>query len=151
MIFNQFEEMGNYIWHYQCDRQRHLRMRYESIEAANGDRFAGAAFTSSGSSRHDGCRRPPEGSLSEQRKLGGRRSAPVPDAALENGFGAHRIEGIGDKHVPWIHNVKNTDFVFDIDDEDSARSSSASSMSRPAMKLPHRTEGGVPADLVDQL
>ncbi|MCA9960230.1 MAG: pyridoxal-5-phosphate-dependent protein subunit beta, partial [Anaerolineales bacterium] len=35
---------------------------------------------------------------------------------LNNGFGAHRIEGIGDKHVPWIHNVKNTDVVTAIDD-----------------------------------
>jgi hypothetical protein len=35
---------------------------------------------------------------------------------LENGFGAHRIEGIGDKHVPFIHNVKNTDLVTAIDD-----------------------------------
>ena len=35
---------------------------------------------------------------------------------MENGFGAHRIEGIGDKHVPWIHNVKNTDLVTAIDD-----------------------------------
>ncbi|MEW6092958.1 MAG: pyridoxal-5-phosphate-dependent protein subunit beta, partial [Chloroflexota bacterium] len=35
---------------------------------------------------------------------------------LENGFGSHRIEGIGDKHVPWIHNVKNTDMVVAIDD-----------------------------------
>ena len=35
---------------------------------------------------------------------------------LQNGFGAHRIEGIGDKHVPWIHNVKNTDLVVAIDD-----------------------------------
>mgnify|MGYP001012033202 FL=1 len=35
---------------------------------------------------------------------------------LENGFGAHRIEGIGDKHVPWIHNIKNTDLVVAIDD-----------------------------------
>jgi hypothetical protein len=35
---------------------------------------------------------------------------------LENGFGSHRIEGIGDKHVPWIHNSRNTDFVVAIDD-----------------------------------
>jgi cysteine synthase A len=35
---------------------------------------------------------------------------------LQNGFGAHRIEGIGDKHVPWIHNVKNTDLIVAIDD-----------------------------------
>jgi len=36
---------------------------------------------------------------------------------LRNGFGAHRIEGIGDKHVPWIHNVRNTDMIAAIDDE----------------------------------
>jgi hypothetical protein len=35
---------------------------------------------------------------------------------LNNGFGAHRIEGIGDKHVPWVHNVRNTDLVVAIDD-----------------------------------
>jgi hypothetical protein len=40
---------------------------------------------------------------------------------LNNGFGAHRIEGIGDKHIPWIHNVKNTDMAIAIDDEDSQR------------------------------
>jgi hypothetical protein len=33
------------------------------------------------------------------------------------GFGGHRIEGIGDKHVPWIHNVRNTDMVAAVDDE----------------------------------
>jgi hypothetical protein len=33
------------------------------------------------------------------------------------GFGGHRIEGIGDKHVPWIHNVRNTDLVTAVDDE----------------------------------
>ena len=40
---------------------------------------------------------------------------------LLNGFGGHRIEGIGDKHVPWIHNVKNTDVVAAIDDEEALR------------------------------
>jgi hypothetical protein len=40
---------------------------------------------------------------------------------LCNGFGAHRIEGIGDKHVPWIHNVKNTDAVIAVDDRDCMR------------------------------
>ncbi len=38
-----------------------------------------------------------------------------------NGYGAHRIEGIGDKHIPWVHNVKNTDVVCAIDDEDPLR------------------------------
>ncbi|MFC2091619.1 pyridoxal-5-phosphate-dependent protein subunit beta, partial [Elusimicrobiota bacterium] len=36
---------------------------------------------------------------------------------LFNGYGAHRIEGIGDKHIPWIHNIKNMDIIVDIDDE----------------------------------
>ena len=36
---------------------------------------------------------------------------------LENGFGDHRIEGIGDKHIPWIHNLKETDMAIGVDDE----------------------------------
>ena len=40
---------------------------------------------------------------------------------LHAGFGGHRIEGIGDKHVPWIHNVRNTDLVTAIDDEATMR------------------------------
>jgi len=40
---------------------------------------------------------------------------------LQNGFGGHRIEGIGDKHVPWVHNSKNTNMVTAIDDEDCMR------------------------------
>jgi cysteine synthase len=35
---------------------------------------------------------------------------------LYNGFGSHRIEGIGDKHIPWIHNVRNTDMAIGVDD-----------------------------------
>ena len=36
---------------------------------------------------------------------------------LSFGFGEHRVEGIGDKHIPWIHNVRNTDMVVAVDDE----------------------------------
>ena len=36
---------------------------------------------------------------------------------LYNGYGEHRIEGIGDKHIPWIHDCKNTDMVISVDDE----------------------------------
>ncbi|MFM8713620.1 MAG: pyridoxal-5'-phosphate-dependent protein subunit beta, partial [Actinomycetota bacterium] len=35
---------------------------------------------------------------------------------LENGFGEHNIQGIGDKHIPLIHNVMNTDLVIDVSD-----------------------------------
>ena len=37
---------------------------------------------------------------------------------LNNGFGEHRIEGIGDRRIPWIHNVRNTDIIIGIDDSD---------------------------------
>ena len=40
---------------------------------------------------------------------------------LNNGFGDHRIEGIGDKHVPWIHDCKNTDMIIGVDDEVTIR------------------------------
>ena len=35
---------------------------------------------------------------------------------LNNGYGEHNIQGIGDKHVPLIHNVMNSDFVVGITD-----------------------------------
>lgn len=35
---------------------------------------------------------------------------------LENGFGEHNIQGIGDKHIPLIHNVMNTDVVVGVSD-----------------------------------
>jgi cysteine synthase len=42
---------------------------------------------------------------------------PVQCPTLYNvGFGGHRIEGIGDKHVTWIHNVLNMDLLVCIDD-----------------------------------
>jgi len=116
MIFNQFEEMGNHLWHYQVTG----RAIQEAFELAKkpGDRLAGACFTS-GSAGTIGC----GDYLKEQypeMKLAVGEALQCP-TILNNGFGNHRIEGIGDKHIPWIHNIKNTDMVIDIDDEDSQR------------------------------
>jgi len=36
---------------------------------------------------------------------------------LYNGFGEHNVQGIGDKHVPLIHNVANTDLVVGVHSE----------------------------------
>ncbi|HEX2704497.1 MAG TPA: hypothetical protein VHM65_01970, partial [Candidatus Lustribacter sp.] len=36
---------------------------------------------------------------------------------LENGFGEHNIQGIGDKHLPLIHNIMNHDLVAAISDQ----------------------------------
>ena len=90
---------------------------YEAIKRP-GDRFAGAAFTSGSAGTMSA------GDLLKEKyphlKLAVGEALQCP-TILENGFGGHRIEGIGDKHIPWIHNVKNTDMVIDIDDEDSQR------------------------------
>ena len=67
---------------------------------------------------------------------------------LENGYGAHRIEGIGDKHIPWIHNVSNTDMVVAIDD--NAVVNLARLFNEPAGRS-HLVEQGVPETFVGQL
>ena len=40
---------------------------------------------------------------------------------LANGFGEHNIQGIGDKHVPLIHNVLNTDVVLAVSERATDR------------------------------
>src|SRR5665647_850080 len=116
MIFNQFEEMDNHLWHYQVTG--HAIQEAFELAKKTGDRLAGACFTS-GSAGTIGC----GDYLKEQYpelKLAVGEALQCP-TILNNGFGSHRIEGIGDKHIPWIHNVKNTDMVIDIDDEDPMR------------------------------
>ena len=116
MIFNQFEEMGNPLWHYNVTGNA-LADLFESVKRP-GDRFSGACFTSGSAGTMSA------GDLLKEKyphlKLGVGEALQCP-TILNNGFGGHRIEGIGDKHIPWIHNVKNTDMAIAIDDEDSQR------------------------------
>ncbi|MBQ3089040.1 MAG: pyridoxal-phosphate dependent enzyme [Oscillospiraceae bacterium] len=116
MIFNQFEEMGNPLWHYNVTGYAMADL-FEAIKRP-GDRFAGACFTSGSAGTMS------TGDLLKERyprlRLAVGEALQCP-TILNNGFGGHRIEGIGDKHIPWIHNVKNTDMAIAIDDEDSQR------------------------------
>jgi cysteine synthase len=116
MIFNQFAEMGNPLWHYNVTG-RALAELFETVKEP-GQRLAGACFTSGSAGTMSA------GDLLKDRyprmKLAVGEALQCP-TILNNGFGGHRIEGIGDKHIPWIHNVRNTDMVIDIDDEDSQR------------------------------
>jgi len=113
MIFNQFEEFGNYLWHY--DLTGHAMEEILAKELRPGDAFRGIALTT-GSAGTIGC-----GDYLKQKyptmKIAASEALQCP-TLLQNGFGSHRIEGIGDKHVPWIHNVKNTDLITAIDDND---------------------------------
>ncbi len=116
MIFNQFEEMGNPLWHYNVTGNA-LADLFEAVKRP-GDRLSGACFTSGSAGTMSA------GDLLKEKyphlKLGVGEALQCP-TILNNGFGGHRIEGIGDKHIPWIHNVKNTDMAIAIDDEDSQR------------------------------
>ncbi len=111
MIFNQFDEFGNYLWHYEVTG--HAMEELLKKELAGGGEYRGVILTT-GSAGTIAC-----GDYMKQLfpgSLVGASEALQCPTLLENGFGAHRIEGIGDKHVPWIHNVKNTDLITAIDD-----------------------------------
>lgn len=111
MIFNQFDEFGNYIYHYEITGHA----MQEVLQKVMGpkDQYRGVALTT-GSAGTIAC-----GDFLKQQypasKIIASEALQCPTLML-NGFGAHRIEGIGDKHVPWIHNIKNTDMVVAIDD-----------------------------------
>ncbi|HQM54699.1 MAG TPA: pyridoxal-phosphate dependent enzyme [Anaerolineaceae bacterium] len=111
MIFNQFDEFGNYLWHYEVTG--HAMEEVLKKEMRPGDRYRGVALTTGSAgtiASGDYLKQ-----LFPESKIIASEALQCP-TLLENGFGAHRIEGIGDKHVPWIHNIKNTDLVVAIDD-----------------------------------
>ena len=108
-ILNQFEELANYRFHYHCtsdaadDVVRSLGLRVGAFVSAMGSAGTIAA-----------------GEALKKVHPGAAIVAvePVQCPTLFNvGFGAHRIEGIGDKHVTWIHNVWATDLLVCVDDQ----------------------------------
>jgi len=111
MIFNQFDELGNYLWHYEVTGPA-LHDALKTI-MKDGNKVRGLiSATGSGGTIASGDylkKQFPECKIVACEAL----QCPT---LLNNGFGAHRIEGIGDKHIPWIHNSKNTDFVVAMDD-----------------------------------
>ncbi|MDI3547217.1 MAG: cysteine synthase [Halanaerobiales bacterium] len=114
VIFNQFEEFGNHLWHYEVTGHAMEEVLEEVM--GPGDNYSGVVLTS-GSSGTLGCGDYLK-ELYPQSKIAVGEALQCP-TLLNNGFGAHRIEGIGDKHVPWIHNVRNTDMIIAIDDNNT--------------------------------
>ncbi|MCD4772933.1 MAG: pyridoxal-phosphate dependent enzyme [Bacteroidales bacterium] len=113
---NQFDEIGNALWHYAVTGPA-MEEVFNSVKNKN-DRFS-ALFLTQGSAGT-------LGSADYLRKLYPEFKVCAGEALqcptlLQNGYGEHRIEGIGDKHVPWIHNIKNMDMVAGIDDNPNMR------------------------------
>lgn len=142
-IFNQFEEFGNYLWHYEVTGHA----MEEVLRQVMGprDEYRGVVLTT-GSAGTIGC-----GDYMKQvfptSKVAASEALQCPTLLL-NGFGGHRIEGIGDKHVPWVHNIKNTDLVMAIDDE--ACVSLVRLFNEPAGRA-YLVKRGVPESLVGRL
>ncbi len=143
VIFNQFDEFGNHLWHY--DVTGHAMEEILEQEMGPRDRYRGVVLTT-GSAGTIGC-----GDYMKEvfptSKVAASEALQCPTLIL-NGFGGHRIEGIGDKHVPWIHNLKNTDMVMAIDDE--ACMSLVRLFNEPAGRA-YLLRQGVPEDIVSQL
>ena len=142
-IFNQFDEFGNYLWHHEITGPAVL----EVLERIMGteDKFRGF-MSATGSAGTIAC-----GDFLKKQfptsKIAASEALQCP-TLLRNGFGEHRIEGIGDKHVPWIHNIKNLDLVVAVDDETPM--SLMRLFNEPAGKK-YLTSKGVAAALIDML
>jgi cysteine synthase A len=111
MIFNQFEEFGNYLWHYEITGRAMQEVLEQVMRPEDVYRGMASATGSAGTIASGDYMK----QVYPESKIVASEALQCP-TLLENGFGSHRIEGIGDKHVPWIHNVKNTDVVVAIDD-----------------------------------
>jgi len=143
MIFNQFDEFGNALWHYDITgraMEEVLKMtmgpkdEYRGMASATGS----AGTIASGDYMKE---------LFPSSKIIASEALQCP-TLLENGFGAHRIEGIGDKHVPWIHNAKNTDIVVAIDDNAVVNLSRL--FNEPAGRA-YLSKKGVPETMINNL
>ena len=112
IIFNQFSEFGNYLGHFFCTGQA-LEQVFESMRAQDPNLQLAGYLSATGSAGTLGA-----GDYLKERH--GTRIVAVEalecPTLLSNGFGEHNIQGIGDKHVPLIHNVMNTDFVTAVSD-----------------------------------
>lgn len=113
VIFNQFEQFENYLWHYEITGSAILEIiKKLGIKSDNVRGYASSTGSGGTLAAGDHLK-----DVYPNLKIGAGEALQCP-TLLRNGFGGHRIEGIGDKHVPWIHNVKNTDMVLAIDDQD---------------------------------
>lgn len=117
-ILNQFSEMGNYRFHFHVTGNTIVELESELSEKL-GTRGISAFCSAMGSA----------GTIA----AGDRIKQAFPDCKIvglepvqcptlfNNGYGSHEIQGIGDKHVTWIHHVTNMDALACIDDLESLR------------------------------
>jgi cysteine synthase A len=143
MIFNQFDEFGNYLWHYEITGHAMEEVLHQIMGPKDEYRGVVSATGSAGTIGSGDYMK----QLFPSSKVVASEALQCP-TLLQNGFGSHRIEGIGDKHVPWIHNVKNTDIIVAIDDNAVVNLSRL--FNEPAGRA-YLTQYGVPENIVSSL
>lgn len=144
VIFNQFCEFGNYLAHYLCTGKA-VESVFEALRRQTPACRLRAFVSATGSA----------GTIAAGDYLKEQHGAKIVAVeALEcptllyNGFGDHNIQGIGDKHVPFIHNVMNTDVVTAV--SDVATDSLGLLLARDAGRAYLALRRGVPASFLQQ-
>lgn len=115
VIFNQFAEFGNYLAHYLVTGAA-VEKVFSDLRGDNPDLRLAAFVSTTGSAGTIAA-----GDYLKDR-CGSKIAAAEPvecPTLLRNGYGEHNIQGIGDKHIPYIHNVMNLDFVVGVSDKSS--------------------------------
>ena len=116
-VFDQFGDYGNYLAHAHCTsaalgrvfeaaRRSHPGLELSYFVAATGS--AGTLGAGDALKEHYGTR------------ICAVEALQCP-TMLRGGYGSHRIHGIGDHHIPLIHNVMNTDLVCAVSDKSTDR------------------------------
>ena len=114
VILNQFNEFGNYIIHRAVTGPA-LQSIFEHVKGDSGLR-ARAYVAASGSGGTLAAGDHLKSSLGTTTAVVEALECPT---LLYNGYGEHNIQGIGDKHIPFIHNILNNDFVIGVSDKAS--------------------------------
>ncbi len=113
-ILNQFSEMGNYRFHYYVTGNTIVELAGALEQAGIGNGTVSAFVSAMGSAgtiaAGDRLKQ-----VFHECKIVGLEPIQCP-TLYNNGYGAHDIQGIGDKHVTWIHNVMNMDAIMCLDD-----------------------------------
>ena len=115
IILNQFSEFANYLGHHRCTGPA-LEAVFEDLRKSAPDAGLRALVAATGSAGTLGA-----GDYLKARHGTGIAAVEALECPtmLRNGYGEHNIQGIGDKHIPLIHNVMNTDYVIAVSDRAS--------------------------------
>jgi cysteine synthase len=146
-ILNQFEVMGNYRFHYHVTGNTLVELadvlKTQGVGAGHISAYCSAMGSAGTIAAGDRLKQ-----VWPDHKIVGLEPIQCP-TLYNNGYGEHRIEGIGDKHVTWIHNVLNMDAMMCIDDMTCVRGLAV--LTDPVAQQTLEKRYGVPAAAIEKM